>query len=186
MNVEQRIAASPERIWAALNDVNMLKACIPGCESLEVTGDNTFAAKVVTKIGPVKAKFEFVVTLTNLNPPTSYTINAKGQGGAAGFANGSADVSLRPDGNETILAYQAKAQIGGKLAQLGSRLVDATAAKLAGEFFDTLNMMLSKEQLDRSQPGVPEHARVNLLPVWVSLLLLGLVAMAGLLFALSR
>jgi uncharacterized protein len=178
MNAEQRIAA--------MNDVSMLKACIPGCESLEITGDDTFHAKVVTKIGPVKATFDFVVTLTNLNPPLSYTINAVGQGGAAGFANGSADVTLRPDGNETVLAYQAKAQIGGKLAQLGSRLVDATATKLAREFFEKLNLMLVLEQNDKSEPTAPGHAGTKPWPVWASLLLAGLVTAAGILFALSR
>lgn len=135
MNVEHRIPATPQQVWKALNDTEVLRAAIPGCESLETRGENTFQAQVVTKVGPVKAKFSFNVILTDLDPPNSYTINAEGQGGAAGFANGSARVTLRPDGGETILAYHAQAHVGGKLAQLGARLIDGTARKLAGEFF---------------------------------------------------
>ena len=132
---EYRIPADREAVWKALNDPDVLKACIPGCESLEMASPTELAATVVTKIGPVKAKFNGVVTLENLNPPESYTISGEGKGGAAGFAKGGADVHLSAEGAETVLNYEAKAQVGGKLAQLGSRLIDSTAKKLADEFF---------------------------------------------------
>lgn len=136
MTGEYRIAASRERVWEGLNDPETLRASIPGCESLEKTGDNAFSAKVVAKVGPVKAKFGGDVTLSNINPPESYTISGEGKGGAAGFAKGGADVKLAEDGEGgTILTYSAKADVGGKLAQLGSRLIDGTSKKMADEFF---------------------------------------------------
>jgi carbon monoxide dehydrogenase subunit G len=136
MTGEYRIPAPRAKVWAALNDAETLKASLPGCESLEKTGDNQFAATVIAKVGPVKAKFNGNVALSNLNPPESYTIAGEGKGGAAGFAKGGADVRLTEDGAETtVLSYTAKADVGGKLAQLGSRLIDGTAKKMADEFF---------------------------------------------------
>ena len=134
MTGEYRIPAPRETVWAALNDPEVLKACIPGCETLEKNGDE-MNATVVAKIGPVKAKFAGKVRLENLNPPTSYSIVGEGTGGVAGFAKGGADVSLADDGPDTILTYTAKAQVGGKLAQLGSRLIDSTAKMMADQFF---------------------------------------------------
>ncbi|MBL8581707.1 MAG: carbon monoxide dehydrogenase subunit G [Rhizobiaceae bacterium] len=134
---EERIEAPLEKVWEALNDPEVLKACIPGCQSLEKQGDN-MAATVVLKIGPIKATFNGEVTLKNLNPPRSYTIEGEGKGGIAGFAKGGADVTLTEDGpNATVLKYEAKADVGGKIAQLGSRLIASTSKKLAGEFFST-------------------------------------------------
>ena len=122
MSGEYRIPAPREKVWAALNDPATLKASLPGCESLERSGDNQFAATVIAKVGPVKAKFNGNVALTNLNPPESYTIAGEGKGGAAGFAKGGADVRLTADGEDiTVLRYTAKADVGGKLAQLGSQ-----------------------------------------------------------------
>jgi carbon monoxide dehydrogenase subunit G len=136
MTGEYRIAAPRERVWEGLNDPEILRASIPGCETLEKTGDNAFAAKVVAKVGPVKATFGGDVTLSNINPPESYTISGEGKGGAAGFAKGGADVKLADDGEGgTVLTYTAKADVGGKLAQLGSRLIDGTSKKMADEFF---------------------------------------------------
>jgi carbon monoxide dehydrogenase subunit G len=135
MTGEYRIPASREKVWQALNDPETLKASLPGCESLEKVSDQEFAATVVAKVGPVKAKFNGNVTLSNLNPPQSYTISGEGKGGAAGFAKGGADISLAEDGDVTVLTYTAKADVGGKLAQLGSRLIDGTARKMADEFF---------------------------------------------------
>ena len=136
MTGEYRIAAPRERVWAALNDPEVLKACIPGCESLEKTSDNEMTAAVTAKVGPVKAKFTGAVTLLNIRPPEGYTISGEGKGGVAGFAKGGADVALAEDGPDaTILKYEAKAQVGGKLAQLGARLIDSTAKKMADEFF---------------------------------------------------
>src|SRR5690606_32718951 len=131
---EYRIPAPRETVWQMLNDPAVLKACITGCEELEGTPAEGFSARVTTKVGPVKATFNGAVTLSNVNPPESYTISGEGKGGVAGFAKGGADVHLREDGAETVLTYTASAQVGGKLAQLGSRLIDSTARKLADQF----------------------------------------------------
>ena len=135
MHGEERIAASRETVWAALNDPEVLKQCIPGCQSLEMTGDNEMSATVKLKIGPVSATFKGNVLLENIRAPEGYTITGEGKGGIAGFAKGGADVALREDGDETVLTYDVKAQVGGKLAQLGSRLIDSTSKKLASQFF---------------------------------------------------
>jgi carbon monoxide dehydrogenase subunit G len=134
---EERIAAPVDKVWAALNDPEVLKACIPGCQSLEMKSPTEMAATVVLKIGPIKATFNGEVTLKNLKPPHSYTIQGEGKGGIAGFAKGGADVTLAPDGDGTMLKYAAKADVGGKIAQLGSRLITSTSKKLAGQFFST-------------------------------------------------
>ena len=141
---EEKIAAPIDKVWAALNDPAVLKECIPGCQSLEKTSDNELAATVVLKIGPIKATFNGAVTLKNLNPPKSYTIQGEGKGGIAGFAKGGADVTLTEDGaDSTVLKYEAKADVGGKIAQLGSRLIESTSKKLAGQFFSTFNEKVS-------------------------------------------
>jgi carbon monoxide dehydrogenase subunit G len=138
MEGEERIAAPVATVWAALNDAEVLKSSIPGCQSLEKKSDTELAATVVLKIGPIKATFLGAVTLSDLNPPHGYRISGEGKGGIAGFAKGGADVTLRPDGTDaTVLRYAAKADVGGKIAQLGSRLIDSTAKKLAGEFFQS-------------------------------------------------
>ena len=135
---EERIAAPIARVWAALNDPATLKDCIPGCQSLEKKSDTELAATVVLKIGPIKATFNGEVTLKNLDPPHAYTIQGEGKGGIAGFAKGGADVRLVEDGPDaTILKYTTSADVGGKIAQLGSRLITSTSKKLAGEFFST-------------------------------------------------
>ncbi len=153
MTGEYRILAPRAKVWAALNDPEMLKAALPGCESLDKRSDTEFAAVVIAKVGPVKAKFNGNVALSNLNPPESYTIAGEGKGGAAGFAKGGAEVHLTEDGEATILRYTAKADVGGKLAQLGSRLIDGTAKKLADEFFNNF-----RRQLTPPEP-VPEVVR---------------------------
>lgn len=135
MNGEYRIEASREKVWSALNDAEILKQSIPGCEEINRLSETEMTATVVAKVGPVKAKFTGQVTLSDLNPPNSYRISGEGKGGAAGFAKGGANVSLQSDGNSTILIYSVDATVGGKLAQLGARLIDGTAKKLAGEFF---------------------------------------------------
>jgi carbon monoxide dehydrogenase subunit G len=136
MDGEERIVASVARVWEALNDPAILKACIPGCETLEMTTPTLLEATVVLKIGPIKAKFNGQVNLTNLNAPHSYTIVGEGKGGVAGFAKGGADVTLTAeDENVTVLRYKARADVGGKMAQLGSRLLQSTSKKLAGQFF---------------------------------------------------
>jgi hypothetical protein len=135
MNGEYRIPAPRERVWAALNDPEILRQAIPGCESVTKTSDTDMEAAVTAAVGPVKARFKGKVTLSDINPPESYTITGEGTGGAAGFAKGSAQVSLREDGADTIMTYVVKANVGGKLAQIGSRLIDGTAKKMADEFF---------------------------------------------------
>lgn len=141
---EERVEAPISRVWQALNDVDVLKACIPGCESLEKTGENEMAATVTLRIGPIKARFNGEVELKNLNPPHGYTIQGEGKGGIAGFAKGGADVTLEEESpTVTILRYEARADVGGKIAQLGSRLITSTSKKLAGQFFSTFNEKVS-------------------------------------------
>ncbi len=135
MSGEELIGAGQDAVWEALNDPEVLRACIPGCQSIEKTSDTEFTAIVVTKIGPVKAKFSGNVRLENLNPPKSYSIVGEGKGGIAGFAKGGADVTLSDEDGSTRLTYVVDAKVGGKIAQLGSRLIDSTAKKLAGQFF---------------------------------------------------
>ncbi|MCG6858923.1 MAG: carbon monoxide dehydrogenase subunit G [Salaquimonas sp.] len=132
---EYVIAADRQAVWEALNDPDVLRECIPGCEALEMTSPTEMTATVVTKIGPVKAKFSGEVTLSNIDAPVGYTISGEGKGGIAGFAKGGADVRLDEVPEGTKLSYVVKAQVGGKLAQLGSRLIDSTAKKLAEQFF---------------------------------------------------
>ncbi len=135
MHGELRIAAPRQQVWEKLNDPETLKSCIPGCESVEKVSDTEFTAKGVAPVGPVKASFAGKVTMTDLDPPAGYTITGEGTGGVAGFAKGSAKVALDDVGSETVLRYGVQAQVGGKLAQIGSRLIDATSRKMADEFF---------------------------------------------------
>jgi uncharacterized protein len=135
MTGERRIPAPRHLVWERLNDPETLKQCIPGCETIEKVSDTEFTAKLVAKVGPVKATFSGKVTLTDLDPPAGYTITGEGTGGVAGFAKGSATVALVAEGDETVMRYGAQGQVGGKLAQIGSRLIDATARKMADEFF---------------------------------------------------
>lgn len=141
---EYRIPARRERVWAMLNDPEVLRSCIPGCESLAGSPESGFSARVTTKIGPVKATFDGAVTLSNVRPPEGYTISGEGKGGVAGFAKGGADVQLAEDGTDTILTYAVNAQVGGKLAQLGARLIDSTAKKLADQFFASFARLASE------------------------------------------
>ena len=140
MTGEQRIAAPRDIVWAALNDPDILRQCIPGCQSLEMKSPTELTATVKIKIGPVSATFNGEVLLSNINAPESYTISGEG---IAGFAKGGADVFLQEDGAETLLQYNVNAQIGGKLAQLGSRLIDSTSKKLAEQFFTDFNSAVS-------------------------------------------
>jgi carbon monoxide dehydrogenase subunit G len=147
---EYRIPAPRERVWEMLNDPHVLHECIPGCESLEGSVEEGFTARVTTKVGPVKATFNGHVNLSNLNPPQSYTISGEGKGGVAGFAKGGADVNLADEEGNTVLTYDVHAQVGGKLAQLGSRLIDSTAKKLADQFFSTFAEKASEGPIRRA------------------------------------
>jgi hypothetical protein len=130
-----KIAAPRERVWSALNDPAVLKKCLPGCEKLEKESDTAFSATIKAKIGPVSAKFAGAVTLEDLDPPNGYRIVGEGKGGVAGFAKGGAKVMLAADGDATVLTYDAEARVGGKIAQIGSRLVAGAARKIADDFF---------------------------------------------------
>jgi carbon monoxide dehydrogenase subunit G len=156
---DRLIPAPVDATWAALNDPETLKACIAGCESLERTGDDAYAAVVALKVGPVSARFKGNLKMTNVVAPTGYTINFDGQGGVAGFGRGSADVRLAPEGAAaTRLSYDARAQVGGKMAQIGSRLIDATAGKITDDFFKAFEAHL---QAQFAPAGAPAPAPVR-------------------------
>lgn len=178
MSGSQRIDASREAVYAGLNDVDVLRRCIPGCDTIEKTSDTDMVAKVTLRIGPVKASFSGNVTLSDLDPPNGYTISGEGSGGMAGFARGGAKVRLEPDGDATILHYDVAAEIGGKLAQLGSRLIDGTAKKLAADFFETFSSVVGKPQVVDTPPEEPAAKG------WMSRIL-GTGAAAFLVFALT-
>jgi len=135
MNGEVQLAASRQAVWDKLNDPEVLKSCIPGCELLQKNSDSEFQAIATVKVGPVKARWKGKVRLSDLDPPNSYRISGEGEGGVAGFAKGGAKVSLADKDGGTLLTYNVEAQIGGKLAQLGQRLINGAAKKLADEFF---------------------------------------------------
>ena len=145
------VPASVEKTWAALNDPETLKACIPGCESIERVSDTEFKVAMTARVGPVSAKFSGRIVLSDIVPPTSYKISFEGQGGAAGFARGEAKVALTPEGSGTRIEYNVNAQVGGKLAQLGARLIDASAKQMADQFFDRFS-----RQVQAMSPGAPE------------------------------
>lgn len=161
---QQRIDAPRERVFAALNDAEILRQCIPGCQTLDWTGDNQLEATTVLKVGPVKASFKGVVTLSDIVPPESYRISGEGSGGAAGFAKGGADVRLESieDGQATLLHYNVDANIGGKLAQLGGRLIDSTARRLAAEFFAKFAAIVAptpeQQAADQAEAAAPAPA----------------------------
>lgn len=165
---EQLIPVSREQVWQALNDIEVLKACIPGCETIEWSGENQLEAVVTAKIGPVKARFRGLVSLTNIDPPNSYTISGEGKGGAAGFAKGGADVKLTDAEGGTLLIYVVKAQVGGKLAQVGARLINAAAKKMAGDFFKAFNNEVV-QRAGGASPAIeePDQAGAKSLPLWL-------------------
>jgi carbon monoxide dehydrogenase subunit G len=145
MSGEQLIPASQQETWEALNDPQMLKACVPGCEAIDHIADNEYQVQMTARVGPVSAKFKGRLTLSDIKPPHSYSIAFEGQGGPAGFAKGGAQVKLAPQNGGTRLSYDVKASVGGKLAQIGSRLVDAAAKKVADDFFRNFTLRLSPE-----------------------------------------
>jgi carbon monoxide dehydrogenase subunit G len=160
---QQTLPVSQADAWAALNDIAILQACIPGCESITATGENEYEVLMLAAVGPVKAKFKGKLRLADLNPPTSYTINFDGQGGAAGHGKGKAEVRLESAGaRETVLHYAATASVGGKIAQIGSRLVDMAAQKTATDFFAAFDREL-RERHAVAEPAPPPVARPGLL-----------------------
>jgi len=188
MSGEYRIPAARETVWRALNDPEILKQCIPGCESVDKVSDTEFTARVGIAVGPVKAKFSGKVTLADLQPPESYTISGEGQGGVAGFGKGSATVRLEAEApTSTVLRYTAQASVGGKLAQIGTRLVDATARKLADEFFGRFATVVGApaaaaveapaaspmEPVSRETPAPPPRRALAPI-VWIPLLIVAI------------
>jgi len=152
MNGEQLVAAPRQRVWEALNDPEVLQQCIPGCQSLVKEADDRLSAVVAIKIGPIGAKFNGAVTLSELDPPNSYVISGEGQGGTAGFAKGGAKVSLADAGNGTLLTYTVDAEVGGRLAQVGGPIIDATAKRLAGVFFKRFGEIVAVPEAAASAP----------------------------------
>ena len=146
MTGERRIPAPRQKVWDALNDTEVLRSCIPGCETLERLSDTAMKATAAVKIGPISARFAGNIALSDIDPPNSYRISGEGQGGVAGFAKGGANVRLSDDGPFTVLAYDVKAQVGGKIAQLGARLIDATSKQMADLFFDRFTAEVSGPQ----------------------------------------
>jgi uncharacterized protein len=143
MTGERRIPAPRQVVWQALNDPEVLKASIPGCETLEKSSDTDMKATAAVKIGPISARFSGTVHLADIDPPNGYTISGEGQGGVAGFAKGGAKVHLADDGADTLLRYEVNAQVGGKIAQLGARLIDASAMQMADAFFDRFSAQVA-------------------------------------------
>jgi len=176
MKGEQLIPTVQQRVWEALNDPEVLRACIPGCESIEKVSDTEFKVTMTAAVGPVKAKFNSKLLLSDLNPPTSYALAFEGSGGAAGFGKGGATVTLKPEGNATRLEYTAKASVGGKLAQVGSRLIDGVAQKMAEDFFTRFNQTVAG-----AAPGAapaPAPLAIGVSPTWIvaGIILLMLIA----------
>jgi uncharacterized protein len=197
MTGEVRIPAPRQKVWEALNDPAILKECIPGCEEIEKLSPTELQAKVTAKVGPVKARFAGKVVLSDLDPPNGYKITGEGSGGAAGFAKGGATVRLADDGDGTRLAYTVEAHVGGKMAQIGSRLIDATARKMADDFFSKFAAVVggpvapapaetaaAPAAAAGASPAPPQAPSARLSPlVWV----LGLVVVvAVLLFLFTR
>ena len=184
---DSRVINAPQaKVWAALNDPAMLKQCIIGCDSLDATADGTFVAAMSVKVGPVSAKFKGKLQLENVQPPDSYTLKFEGQGGPAGFANGTASVSLTADSASTTrLDYTANAMIGGKLAQVGSRLVDAAARKIADDFFSKFDALVA-DQVVATAAGDSSIAAASVeltaansgLRIWLSVVAAIIVALA--------
>jgi len=156
MKGEYRIPAPRAAVWAALNDIDVLKAAIPGCETINRLSDTEIEATVTAKIGPVKASFKGLVTLSDIDPPNGYTIRGEGKGGPAGFAKGGAKVKLSEINNETVLSYEVDASVGGKIAQIGARLIDSTAKKLADEFFAKFSALAAAKVPSEAQPSAPD------------------------------
>lgn len=195
MRGQERIAASRETVWAALNDPEILRRCIPGCEELVRQSDTEMTAVAVIKVGPIKASFTGAVILSELDPPNGYRITGEGQGGIAGHARGGAVVRLEADGNDTLLSYEVSAQVGGKLAQLGARMIDATARSLAAAFFRKFAAEIAGPQIldtagaavapvrsvPRSALSTYGHGQPQAAGKWIWLfagIVLGMIAMA--------
>jgi len=179
MSGSHTLPAPREQVWKKLNDPDVLRRCIPGCESLEKHGEDKLAAVVNVKIGPMNTRFNGEVELKDLNPPESYRIEGSGSGGQAGSASGGADVRLEDKGGETELSYDVDARVSGKIAQLGNRLIDASARNMAQKFFENF-----ANEIERPGSG-PVHASAVSIPAWVWIALALALAAAILFFAIG-
>ena len=187
MSSSRVVPASVDATWRALNDPQVLKACIGGCESIDRIADNEYTVAMTARVGPVSAKFSGRIVLSDIVSPTSYTIAFDGQGGAAGFANGNAKVQLSPEGSGTRIDYQASAQVGGKLAQIGSRLVDGAAAKVADDFFGRLVEHLGGgAKAAEADVAPPEAVKKALSTMWLRLGLAAAIIVAMAVYWLTR
>lgn len=192
MQGSRALAVTQQQAWDALNDPEVLKTCIPGCDRVEPTGPNQYSMGMSVRIGPVSAKFTGKIALTDVNPPESYTIAFDGQGGVAGFGKGDAKVKLTPQGTGCEMAYVVHAQVGGKIAQVGQRLIDGVAKSMAEDFFKRFDDEMQRrypaaaaaEPADAPGQAVPEHGRSSKVPVWVWIA--GAVVLAALVWLLKR
>jgi carbon monoxide dehydrogenase subunit G len=179
MTGEQLIPLPQQQVWEALNDPAILKACIPGCESIEKISDTEYKVAMTAAVGPVKARFSGKLLLSDLDPPRAYSLAFEGSGGAAGFGKGTARVSLEPQGDGTRLVYKASATVGGKLAQVGSRLIDGVARKMADDFFARFNQTVAPAGAAATataagaRPGIPHWAWILIAAIVIALLLFG-------------
>jgi uncharacterized protein len=184
------LPSSQAGVWEALNDPEILKQCIKGCETIEKTGENEYKVAMTVAIGPVKAKFKGNLRLTDIDPPNAYTLQFDGQGGVAGFGKGSAKVTLTPEGTGTRLAYTVNAQIGGKIAQLGSRLIDGASKKMADDFFDAFKTAIAPAEagaVAAAGPGAPPVSAAGGMPrQWRWLLVATVVAAMAVWYLLAR
>jgi hypothetical protein len=181
------VPASVEETWAALNDPETLKACITGCESIERVSDTEFRVAMTARVGPVSAKFSGRIVLSDIVPPTSYKLSFEGQGGAAGFARGEAKVALTPDGSGARIEYNVNAQVGGKLAQIGSRLVDGAAAKIADDFFTCFVERLGGGASAAAEPvAASAEAATTSRTLWLRLAVAAAIIVAIFIYWLTR
>jgi len=174
MTGSRLIALPQQRVWEALNDPDVLKACIPGCESVEKVSDTEYKLAMTAAVGPVKARFSGKLMLSDLNPPHAYTIAFEGSGGAAGFGKGSSQVHLAPEAGGTRLDYTAKATVGGKLAQVGSRLIDGVARKMAEDFFNRFNAIVAPAAAPVEAHADHGHGATDVRGPWIWVVLAGL------------
>ena len=187
MTSSRTVPASIDKTWAALNDPETLKACIPGCESIERVSDTEFKVAMTARVGPVSAKFSGRIVLSDIVPPTSYKMSFEGQGGAAGFARGEAKVALTPEGSGTRIDYNVNAQVGGKLAQIGSRLVDGAAAKIADDFFACFVERLGGGAAAAAEPVVaPAETATTSRTLWLRLAVAAAIIVAIFSYWLTR
>ncbi|MEM9385331.1 MAG: carbon monoxide dehydrogenase subunit G [Pseudomonadota bacterium] len=163
---EYRLAAPRQRVWDALHEADTLQACLPGCESLEKVSDEQVNAVLTAAVGPVKSRFKTTITLSELEPPASYTMHGEGKGGAAGFGRGSATVALAEDGPETVLTYEATLKVGGKLAQVGSRLVVGVARKISDQFFAAFAERIGADSQSSQMPTEEDAATRKRSSAW--------------------